>query len=46
MLDEYAEINISKFIKSLPDTEEVRNKALELNQEDFSKWFEKFTKIN
>lgn len=46
MLDEYAALRISAVIKSLPDSDEIRMKARELDEKDFVQWMYEILKGN
>ena len=43
ILEDYAKLRLSAVIKSLPDSDEIRMKARELDEKDFDQWmFENF----
>ena len=37
--EDYAKLRLSAVIKSLPDSEEIRMKARELDEKDFDQWW-------
>ena len=37
--EDYAELRLSAVIKSLPDSDEIRMKAQELDEKDFAQWW-------
>jgi len=39
ILNDYTKLRLSAVIKSLPDSEEIRMKARELDEKDFDKWW-------
>jgi len=43
ILEDYAKLRLSAVIKSLPESDEIRMKARELDEKDFDQWmFENF----
>jgi hypothetical protein len=47
ILKDYAKLRLSAVIKSLPQCEEIRMKAIELDEKDFEQWmFENFYSSN
>lgn len=43
ILEDYAKLRLSAVIKSLPESDEIRMKARELDEKDFDQWmFDKF----
>ena len=39
ILEDYAKLRLSAVIKSLPDSDEIRMKARELDEKDFDQWW-------